>query len=124
MTDTKSASWQSFLLVTQNFFGNRKAENYQELVKDMLSWFKDLGVKMSIKVHYLFSHFNRFPANLGDLSEKHEERFHQDIKVVEKRYQGRRDAHIMADYCWSLQRDCWAALHYRKSYKRKLVRID
>ncbi|XP_076799763.1 uncharacterized protein LOC143444861 [Clavelina lepadiformis] len=70
MTDTESAAWQSFVLVTQNFLGNRKAENYQELVEDMLSKLKDLGVKMSIKVHYLFSHLDRFPANLGDLSEE------------------------------------------------------
>ena len=124
MTDTESAAWQSFVLVAQNFLGNRKAENYQELVEGMLSKFKDLGVKMSIKIHYLFSHLDRFPANLGDLSEEHGERFHQDIKVMEKRYQGRWDAHMMADYCWSLQRDCLAASYSRKSYKRKFVNID
>ncbi|XP_076815020.1 uncharacterized protein LOC143461117 isoform X1 [Clavelina lepadiformis] len=124
MTDTESAAWQSFVLVTQNFLGNRKAENYQELVEDMLSKLKDLGVKTSIKVHYLFSHLDRFPANLGDLSEEQGERFHQDIKVMEERYQGRWDAHMMADYCWSLQRDCLAASHSRKSYKRKCISID
>ena len=124
MTDTESAAWQSFVLVTQNFLGNRKAENYQELVEGMLSKFKDLGVKMSVKIHYLFSHLDRFPANLGDLSEEHGERFHQDIKVMEERYQGRWDAHMMADYCWSLQRDCLAASYFRKSYKRKFVNID
>ena len=29
MTDMESAAWQSFVLVTQNFLGNHKAENYQ-----------------------------------------------------------------------------------------------
>ena len=86
MTDMESAARQSFVLVTQNFLGNRKAENYQELVEDMLSKFKDLGVKMSIKVHYLFSHSDCFHTNLGNLSEEHGERFHQDIKVMEERY--------------------------------------
>ena len=58
MTDTESAAWQSFISVTQNFLGHRKAKNYQELVEDILSKFKDLSVKMSIKV--LFSHLDRF----------------------------------------------------------------
>lgn len=30
------------------------------------------------------------------------ERFHQDTKVIEERYQGRWDKRIMADYCWIL----------------------
>ena len=62
----------------------RKAENYQELVEDMPSKFQDLGVKMSIKVHYLFNHLDRFPSNLGDLSEEQGKRFHQDIRVMEE----------------------------------------
>ena len=73
MTDTESAAWQSFDLATQNFLGNRKAENYQELMEDILSKFKDLGVKMSIKVHYIFSHLDRFPTKVGDLSAEHGE---------------------------------------------------
>ena len=53
----------------------------------MLSKFQSLGAKMSIKIHYLFSHLDRFPENLGELSEEQGERFHQDIKVMEERYQ-------------------------------------
>ena len=102
MTDTESAAWQSFVLVTQNFLINRKAENYQELVEDMLSKFKDLGMKMRIKFHYLFNHLDRLPAKPGDLSEEHREMFHQDIKVMEEKFQGGWDAHKMADNCWSL----------------------
>ena len=52
MTNPESAARHSFVLITQNFLGNRKAENYQVLVENMLSKFRDLGVKMSIKVHY------------------------------------------------------------------------
>ena len=60
MTDMKSDAWQSFVLVTQNFFENHKPENYQELAEN---------VKMSIKVYYLFSYLDCFPANLSDLIE-------------------------------------------------------
>ena len=66
---------------------------------------------MSIKVHYLHSHLDRFPENLGDLSEEQGERFHQDIRIMEERYQGHWNANMMADYSEPIQA--------RKSYKRK-----
>lgn len=121
MNETESNAWGSFVQIVQNFLGNHKADNYIELVETMLSNFHILGCNMSIKVHYLHSHLDRFPENLGDYSEEQGERFHQDIKTMEDRYQGRWDNHMMADYCWSLQRDCPSKLHARQSYKRKFV---
>ena len=59
---------------------------------------------MSIKVHYLHSHLSEFPANLGDVSEDQGERFHQDVKVMDERYQGRWNCSMMADYCWNPNR--------------------
>ena len=52
---------------------------------------------MSIKLHNLHSHLDKFPDNLGDVSEEKGEKFHQDIKVMEDRYQGRWDSHMMPD---------------------------
>ncbi|KAI6656622.1 hypothetical protein LOD99_1417 [Oopsacas minuta] len=101
MTNLESSAWCAFVFVVNNF----------------------LDVNMSIKVHYLFSHLDRFPENLGDLSEEQGERFHQDIKVIEERYQGRWDTHMMADYCWSLQRDCPLISHNRKSNKRLFLDV-
>ena len=46
---------------------------------------------MSIKVHFLHSHLDESPANLGDVSDEQGERFHQDIQTMEERYQGRYD---------------------------------
>ena len=66
----------------------------------------------------------RFPENLGDLSEKQGERFHQDINTMEARYQGRWDAHMMADYCWNLIQDCPGISHSRKSYKRSFLCVE
>ena len=43
-----------------------------------------------------------FRPNLGDVSEEHDERFHQDIQAMEKKYQGRWDAAMMDDYFWCL----------------------
>ncbi|GBP32667.1 hypothetical protein EVAR_16829_1 [Eumeta japonica] len=39
---------------------------------------------MSIKLHYLHNHLDKFPDNLGNYSE---EQNHQDLKVMEERYQ-------------------------------------
>ena len=61
MTAVKSAAWISFSLIVKNFLGNTKADNYKELVEDMLFNFQNLGVKMSIKVYYLFCLLDRFP---------------------------------------------------------------
>jgi hypothetical protein len=48
----------------------------------MLENYKVLGCKMSLKLHFLFSHFDQFPENLGAVSEEKGERFHQDIKEM------------------------------------------
>ena len=76
---------------------------------------------MSIEMHYLFSHSDRFPENLGVMSDEQRERFNQDMKEMETRYQGRWDAAMMADYCWTLKRDIPSAKHSRISKKRKFI---
>ena len=97
MNDKEKAAWLSFVDVMKNFLGNKKAENHEDLVGNMLSTFRHLGCKMSIKVHFLFSHLNKFLDNLGAVSDEQGERFHQDLMAVEERYQGRGDRHTV---CW------------------------
>ena len=50
----------------------------------MLEKFKRLNVQMSIEIHFLFSHLDRFPENLGAVSDEQGERFHQDISVIKQ----------------------------------------
>ncbi|GBM13695.1 hypothetical protein AVEN_148213-1 [Araneus ventricosus] len=38
-------------------------------------------------------------------SEEQDERFHQDVRDIERRYQGRWDVNMLADYCWMLRRE-------------------
>ena len=71
----------------------------------MLTNFQALGARMSIKVHYLFSHLDRFPENIGDVGEEQGERFHQTSDQW-KRGTKVDGTHMMADYCWSLIYDC------------------
>lgn len=123
MTVPESEAWESFVLVVENFLGNHKAPNYEEIVQNMLTNFQTLGANMSIKLHYLRNHLDKFPDNLGNYSEEQGERFHQDLKVMEERYQGRWDCHMMADYCWSLKRDCPRKNYKRKALKRRFMEI-
>ena len=118
MTTKEKEAWTSFKQVVTKFLGNVKDPNYKLIVPNMIDKFKKLGCLMSLKVHFLHSHLDFFPDNLGDVSEEQGERFHQDIKVMEKRYQGRWNVNMMGDYCWSLHRERQNASHRRKSYIR------
>jgi hypothetical protein len=121
VNEIESCASSSFVLGVKNFLGNKKADNYTQLVENMLFHFNRLGCNMSVKVHYLHSHLDRFPENLGDLSKGQVERFHQDIKTMEAIYQGRWDAHMMADYCWNVIRDCRGRSHSREVLQKELL---
>ena len=121
MNPLEADAWRGFVGVVQNFLGNRRAANIEEVVQNMLDAYQCLRANMSIKVHFLHNHLNRFPTNCGDVSDDQGESFHQDIKEMETRYQGRWDARMMADYCWSIKRDNPKAHHSRQSRKRKFL---
>ena len=76
---------------------------------------------MSVKMHFLSSHLDYFPENCGDYSEEQGERFHQDLRQMEERYQGYWDVNMLADYCWCLKRDLPNSTHKRKSLKRHFL---
>ncbi|GFY25514.1 hypothetical protein TNCV_2486341 [Trichonephila clavipes] len=48
----------------------KRSDDHVELVESRLSNLKELGCNMSIKIHFLLSHLERFPQNLGDFSEE------------------------------------------------------
>ncbi|ESO03314.1 hypothetical protein HELRODRAFT_173600 [Helobdella robusta] len=66
-------------------------------------------------------HSNFFPENLDAVSDEHNERFHQDISVMESRYQVRWSAAMLADYCWTLQRDLLTHQYKKKSTAKKFL---
>jgi len=110
----QKASWNSFKAVVAGFLGNNKAENYEQLVEDMLKNFKAMGCRMSLKVHMLHAHLDKFKNNMGAYSEEQGERFHQDIMNFEQRYQGQYNENMMGDYIWGLLRESTYE-HKRKS---------
>lgn len=98
------------LIVTQtNLYAEQQNINWQPVDKQEISAF--LGILIIMGYHIL-------PHTLGAYSREQGERFHQDLRVMEDRYQGRWDEHMMADYCWSITRECPENIHRRKSKKR------
>ena len=79
---------------------------------------------MRIKLHYLFCHLDNFPKNLEDMSKEQRERNYQDIKAMEKRYQGQWGTHLMADYCWCLMQDCSEKHCKQKSCKKTFLQMS
>jgi len=70
MTDIEKAVWLSFQNVVENFLGNHKSQDYEDVVADMIKNFEKLGCLMSVKLYFLNSHLDYFPQNLGDYSEE------------------------------------------------------
>lgn len=89
LDDLEKPAWESFIKITENFLGNHRSNDYKTIVKELLENYKALGCNMSLKIHFLHSHLDFFPPNLGAVSDEHGERFHQDIFTIEKRYQGK-----------------------------------
>jgi len=64
-----------------------------------------MGCNMSLKIHFLETHLDFFPENLGEVRDEHCESFQQDIMAMKKRYQGKWTSSMLADHCWTLKRD-------------------
>jgi hypothetical protein len=107
------------VFLSSDFLGNHKAANYQDVLQDLLISYKARGCNMSPKIHFLESYLDLFPENLGEVSDEHGERFHQDILAKEKRYQGKWTSRMLAHYCWTLIRDVPEANYRRKSQDSK-----
>ena len=85
-----------------------------QLIGRLLETYQTMGCNMSLKLHFLMSHLEFFPENLGEVSDEQGERFHQDISTMERRYKGKWSLTMLADYCWMLKRDKPEALYKRK----------
>ena len=88
------------------------------VVSTLIESYEKLGYCMSLKLHFLNSHLNFFRDNLGNVSEEYGKKFHQDIQVMEKSYQGRWNEAMMGDYARNLMRKC------NTTCKRKIIQTS
>jgi hypothetical protein len=115
MTEVEREAWIAFKSVVTKFLGNNKGPDYITNVANMLEKFKVLKCLMSLKINFLNLHLDFFPENLGAVSEEQGECFHQDIKEMERIYQGRWNVNMMGNYCWMLHHAIPESSHKRKS---------
>jgi len=60
----EKAAWDSFKFVVKGFLGHRRAQNYEELVNNLLQSYQNLGCNMSLNIHFLHTHLDFFPREL------------------------------------------------------------
>lgn len=65
--------WVAFKSIVANFLGNHKSDDYTHVVHQCVDAFRSMGCDMSLKIHFLDSHLDFFPDNLGEVSDEHGE---------------------------------------------------
>lgn len=121
LTEPEKRAWRGVRDVVNSFLGNYRSPFYREMIKEMLDAYHALKVNMSLKVHFMHSHLDFFPENMGDVSDEHGERFHQDVEVIEQRFKGKSIPSMMADYCWALVYETTADSYNRQSKRRRTL---
>ena len=116
LTTKEKAAWNSFVAAVRGFLGNHKAENYVEVVENLVQNYGNMDCRMSLKVHILDAHLQVFKENMGAYSQEQGERFHQDILDFQRRYQGQYNENMMGDYIWGLIRE--SDLQYRRKSRK------
>jgi hypothetical protein len=58
LSGNEKRAWNDFRLVATNFLGKNKADNYKELVENLLLSYEELGCSMSLKIHFLHSYLD------------------------------------------------------------------
>ena len=100
--------------IAANFLGNRRQDQYPDIVDCMLKAYERLGARMSLKMHFRRFHLDFFPPNLGEVSNEPEEIPSRYIRH-RRWYQGRFDANTMGDFCLYLQRESKGSPYIRKA---------
>ena len=71
--------------VCRHFLGDEEAENYGEIVQELISLHSAVVCDMSFETSFsAFSFGFLFPWKLGAVSHEHGETFHQDISQIDK----------------------------------------
>lgn len=114
LSGNEKRAWDCIKNVCRNFLGAKKAQNYHQIVDEMILALKDINCNMSLKIHLLHCHVDSFPVIANEATDEQGERFHQDISYMEYRYRGKSTLSMLSDYCWHLARDMPKAQFTRK----------
>jgi len=53
LNETERNAWLCCKRICEDFLGNHKAANYQDVVQDLLTLYKAMGCNMNLKIHFL-----------------------------------------------------------------------
>ena len=110
LNETERNAWLSFKRICKDFLGNHKAENYQDVVQDLLTSYKAVGCNLSLKIHFPLGFFSR------KISAKSVTNTVKDFAKI--LYQGKWTSCMLADYSWTMKMDVPDA-----KYRRKVGRL-
>ncbi|KAF7267762.1 hypothetical protein GWI33_019044 [Rhynchophorus ferrugineus] len=114
LNKAEKRAWVAFMKVCHNFLGNTKSDNYRQIIKELLSAYKDIRCNMLLKINFLDWQLDFFPENLGAVSDEDRKKFHQYIMQIESRYNGKWSAAMFPDFCWSIRRETPMEIMKRK----------
>jgi hypothetical protein len=104
------------------FLENVKAENYKELVEDLLNAYQTV-ICYTEDSSFTFS-LAHLPSESARIERRKWENFHQNICTVEKRYAMKSSQNMLADFCWNITEEesivCFR-ITVRRSRKNLLV---
>lgn len=95
-------AWNNLKAVINNVLGINRTEQWNVLVENMLKSFNDMGVDMSLKVHFLHQHQDQFGTQIPPESDQQADRFNQVTSQLEYWYSGKSLNSLLANLCWIL----------------------
>ena len=84
--------------LSTKFLGKQKSVNYTEIIDKLFENYRKLGFTVSIKMHLLRSHLDRFPNNCSQLSDQFDEATNKLMKIIELRYRNGEYRKLLGDY--------------------------
>lgn len=102
LDETALNTWDSIRAVIENVLCKNRSPDYRVYIDNMMQAFDVFGVKMSLKIHMLHSHFDFYERQLSTETDETGERFHQTVMTFEDRFAGKSIDFMLADFCWSI----------------------
>jgi hypothetical protein len=62
LNESEKAAWRLFQKVLKIFLGNKKAENYEDMISELIDNYRAVGCNMSLKMHFFEFTFGLFPT--------------------------------------------------------------
>lgn len=102
-------AWIAIKSVITNVLGGKRIESgAEELVVEMMRLFKKIGMSMTLKMHFLNNHLDKFLQQSPKDSDEQGERFHQLVMSIEKRFKGKKVDSMLGEICWWTRQICIA----------------